>query len=115
MTIGLTSLCHGPFLNQRLWLLDSASGSVLKSEALTAYLKYGQYCQNNRGPKLASAEAVEPKPWIQKRAIRAICPAENLFHNNGKSPSAQPKVGSTEGAINGLYRVRRKAGIRGGN
>ena len=37
--------------------LDSASGSVLSSEALSAYAKHTQYRQNNRGAKLTWAES----------------------------------------------------------
>ena len=32
--------------------MDSASGSVLLSEALSTYAKYTQYCSRNRGAKL---------------------------------------------------------------
>ena len=37
--------------------LISASGSVLSSESLSTYAKLAQYCQNNRGAKLAESKS----------------------------------------------------------
>ena len=47
--------------------LDSASGSVLSSEALSAYAQSSHNCQNYRGTKQAWAES-KVKAVVSKRA-----------------------------------------------